>query len=543
MNIDVIRKAIKEKGHSWEAEENHITKMDPEARIRMLGVIEEPEPEGLLINKRSVVDLAALPSQIDWRNNNGNFVTNVKDQGSCGSCVGFSSCAVFESMVGIEHGVEKLNNLSVADSFFCSTHGTTCEGWWPASFFNDNLSRGVIPDLLFSYDAAFPTWACPYCEILPHRSNYTYAYGSINSANTVDTTKAYLVNTGPIVACFNVYQDFYGYKSGIYKHTTGNLDGSHAICIVGFNDNNGNGYWICKNSWGPNWGMQGYFFIAYNQCNIDLNMKYGISGTSLPATLPPNKLYTTTQGSDGIWKFDLLTQAKPVQIPSTAGLGFRSTIAINNTMYMTTHGSDGIWKFNMITEATPTKIPSTAGLGFWGIIQNGNTLYLTTQGSDGIWKFDMTTESTPTKIPSTAGLGFRSAVVVNNTIYLTTHGSDGIWKFDMATEAIPTQISSTAGLGFWGIKQVGNILYLTTQGSDGVWKFNLNTEARPLQVPSSKGLGFRELTAFQNIFYLTTHGSDGIWIFRAKSDCNAEKPIQIMSTTGLGFWGIISSGQ
>ncbi len=291
-DINALNEAIKEKGHTWVAEENHMTKMSSEERIKMLGAI---IPDNLNENTSSTqetIDTTALPSSIDWRNNNGNFVTRVKDQGQCGSCVGFGCTATFESMLAIEK-VHYLQSLSVADSFFCSSHGTNCLGWWTDSYFKANKSRGVVADVLFPYSEAFSNGA-PICITIPNRAQHAYKYGQINSTTTIAAAKAYLNNTGPIAACFMVYEDFYGYKSGIYKHTTGKHDANHCICIVGYNDNNGDGYWICKNSWGKRWGDQGYFYIAYNQCNIDVWAKYGVSDTKDAPSQPLFRLYNGT---------------------------------------------------------------------------------------------------------------------------------------------------------------------------------------------------------------------------------------------------------
>ena len=61
-----------------------------------------------------------LPSKIDWRDNNGNFVTPVRDQQFCGSCVAFGTAAVLESMIMIKAGVSKLPiDLSEAQLYFC----------------------------------------------------------------------------------------------------------------------------------------------------------------------------------------------------------------------------------------------------------------------------------------------------------------------------------------------------------------------------------------------------------------------------------------
>jgi C1A family cysteine protease len=91
--------------------------------------------------------------------------------------------------------------------------------------------------------------------------------GYTNLTGNVAKIKEWLTTKGPVCAAFVVYQDFFNYKDGIYKHVSGGEAGGHCVTIVGYNDNPG--YWICKNSWGTGWGMQGFFNIAYGQCGID----------------------------------------------------------------------------------------------------------------------------------------------------------------------------------------------------------------------------------------------------------------------------------
>lgn len=67
------------------------------------------------------------------------------------------------------------------------------------------------------------------------------------------------------------------YQSGIYKHTSGSLEGGHAIKVVGWGEQDGTPYWIVANSWGPKWGLDGYFWIEMNQSELRFESQ-GIAG-------------------------------------------------------------------------------------------------------------------------------------------------------------------------------------------------------------------------------------------------------------------------
>ncbi len=82
--------------------------------------------------------------------------------------------------------------------------------------------------------------------------------------------KKWLSTRGSLATCLTVYDDFYAYRTGVYRHVTGNLAGGHCVCCVGYDD--AQGCWICKNSWSTGWGDAGFFRIAYGQVGIDATM-------------------------------------------------------------------------------------------------------------------------------------------------------------------------------------------------------------------------------------------------------------------------------
>ncbi len=65
-------------------------------------------------------------------------------------------------------------------------------------------------------------------------------------------------------------QHFGSFSGGIYVDPEcSRTFSNHAVLVVGYGtDDNGNAYWIVKNSWGKTWGQQGYFWMARNKDNM-----------------------------------------------------------------------------------------------------------------------------------------------------------------------------------------------------------------------------------------------------------------------------------
>jgi len=266
-NIDLpsVQQAIAQHNAGWTAADNHIWRLTEAEQLRRLGVI---EPANYSSTVPSYVGGQVLaPPHYDYRDINGqNFVTAIRDQGNCGSCVAFGTLAAMEATVSYQqHHANPTIYLSEAHLFFCYVHadGATCgSGWWPEKALPHCVNPGVVDNACFPYTPH--DQPCNLCADWSHRLTNIHGFTKLVS---IPAIKEWLTTKGAVAACFQAYTDFFAYHSGIYRHVTGNLAGGHCIAIIGYND--GEGCWICKNSWGPNWGEHGFFRIAYGQCRID----------------------------------------------------------------------------------------------------------------------------------------------------------------------------------------------------------------------------------------------------------------------------------
>ncbi len=277
-----LTEALVDGDASWHARQSHITDMPVEQRKRMLGVVvDRGALDRAMARPRSARAVTAnFAALVDWRNyRNGNHVTPIKDQGGCGSCVSFCTAALVEAMAHIERGVTL--DLSEADLHFCSSHGPSCDGWWPDTALEEARVRGIPDDASFPYASAFGPDGVPRCVTAADRDVRAVRISNHGTIVDVVERKNHLTHVGPCSAVFEVFTDFYGYGGGVYRHVWGESEGLHCVEVIGFSEPEQ--CWICKNSWGVGWGEAGYFRIGYGECDIDTSFPFSTAtGVRLP---------------------------------------------------------------------------------------------------------------------------------------------------------------------------------------------------------------------------------------------------------------------
>jgi C1A family cysteine protease len=281
-----LQRSIQEQGHAWEAGPTPLSEMSPEQQERRLGLQLVPEElERIAVEMaKEAIRAAEFPPGWDWRDVDGiDWTTSIRDQQSCGSCVAFGTVAVLEAMLKRHEGDASLApNLSEAHLFYCGCGDCCDQGWWPSYALDYAQTSGVPDEECFPYqDHDMPCTNS--CDDWQSRATKVTSWEEVID---VGARKEWLATKGPMVGCMAVYRDFYSYRSGVYRHTTGSLAGYHAIGVVGYSE--AEQCWICKNSWGVDWGDGGWFKMGYGECGIDDRFAmYGVEDMSPPGPTPP----------------------------------------------------------------------------------------------------------------------------------------------------------------------------------------------------------------------------------------------------------------
>lgn len=276
IRISDLRVALHEANARWTADITNLSNLQNDQKLLRLGALPPNGIDGLrqreaaaAASKVFLETPVALSPLWDWRNVSGqNFVTPVRDQSSCGSCVAFGTIATVEAMVLIQMSNFVTVDLSEAQLFYCdaASQGRNCQnGWWPSDALPFLRADGVGDEASFPYIPGNQP-----CNVASDWRTRAVRITGSHEINDSIAMKAWLSTRGPLISCFTVYDDFFSYRSGVYHHVTGAEAGGHCVCVIGYDDVAQ--CWICKNSWGPGWGDGGFFRIGYGQCGIDAEM-------------------------------------------------------------------------------------------------------------------------------------------------------------------------------------------------------------------------------------------------------------------------------
>jgi len=219
------------------------------------------------------LDLLSLPPSYDLRALGR--VTAVRDQGGCGSCWTFATMASLESWL-LTSPVE---SWDLSENSLKECHGfaySPCEGgnrFMSTAYLarrSGPISEADDPYSDYGTSCAFGLTVRKFLRAVLMPPNRT---GALDN----DTIKQVVMTYGAMYT--GMYWESAYYRSGENTYYyPGTLGSNHAVAIVGWDDNfdrtrfasgppatlpSGNGAWIVRNSWGPFWGDDGYFYVSY----------------------------------------------------------------------------------------------------------------------------------------------------------------------------------------------------------------------------------------------------------------------------------------
>ncbi|KAL4278752.1 hypothetical protein GQ457_03G003210 [Hibiscus cannabinus] len=216
-----------------------------------------------------------LPHLVDWREEG--VVGAVKDQGQCGSCWAFSTVAAVEGINKIVTGDHV--SLSEQELVDCdSLYNQGCNGGLMDHAFEFITNNGGIDtEEDYPYRATDST-----CDKKAHVVTID-GYEDVPENDESSLKKA--VAYQPVsVAIEAGGRDFQLYQSGVFTgHCGTSLD--HGVTAVGYGTEGGLDYWLVRNSWGHNWGENGYIKMERNIAGTST----GKCGIAMMASYPTKK--------------------------------------------------------------------------------------------------------------------------------------------------------------------------------------------------------------------------------------------------------------
>ncbi|CAF0948760.1 unnamed protein product [Brachionus calyciflorus] len=205
----------------------------------------------------------------------GNYSNEIKNQGLCSASWAFSMIDVIIDRMSknVQKNVEKIP--SVEHLIACNENVKTrnkCsslfvdQGWSSLKNLNGLVDKECYPNDAvksgFVYKCKMTNETCPAKNKTSQIFHVSRAYPITSYTSNIMIE---ILKNGPVQMAFKIYDDFFMYKSGIYDPSPNSREyiknQYHAVKILGWGTENGVDYWLAANSWGPEWGENGYFRI------------------------------------------------------------------------------------------------------------------------------------------------------------------------------------------------------------------------------------------------------------------------------------------
>eukprot|EP00927_Polykrikos_kofoidii_P083861 TRINITY_DN8699_c0_g1_i2.p1 TRINITY_DN8699_c0_g1~~TRINITY_DN8699_c0_g1_i2.p1 ORF type:complete len:601 (-),score=91.27 TRINITY_DN8699_c0_g1_i2:97-1899(-) len=209
----------------------------------------------------------------DWRKTAQNWLVPVVQQGDCGSCYTVSTIHMLTARNRIRLNEPSAPSFSVSFPLYCSEYNQGCDGGY--GFLQSKWAEdiGLVPESCAPFSEGGGS-----CEVTPacdpgsgarryyRATNHRYVGGFYGGSDEA-AIRQELTSNGPMVLSFEPQEDFMYYKSGVYRSGPHKIHQEweqvdHAVLLVGYGVADGKPHWTLQNSWGDDWGEEGFFRMA-----------------------------------------------------------------------------------------------------------------------------------------------------------------------------------------------------------------------------------------------------------------------------------------
>jgi hypothetical protein len=219
-------------------------------------------------------------SEIDWKP----YMSEIRNQGGCGSCWAFATAGIVESNWWKANQKSPKVSLAPQELVDCDTRNGGCNGGWYNAALEYSQGKGLSAEVDYPYKAVKATA----CSIKTGATKYKIdSYKYCNSC-TIDQWWS-IFSQGPIAIAIDANK-IMSYRSGILP-LTGCGQINHAIMAVGWAKDAAGEILTIRNSWGSTWGEAGFarfrVNLADNTCSCLTYAYVPVVGSNPGPTPPP----------------------------------------------------------------------------------------------------------------------------------------------------------------------------------------------------------------------------------------------------------------
>jgi len=230
--------------------------------------------------KQALLKRQTLPTNFDWRFVKNSPVTAVKNQGQCGSCWAFSATENIESVwILAGKGTNENVNLAPQQIVDCDYNDAGCNGGETETAFQYIIDAGgQESNESYPYTAEDGNCMFNAKKIVASISTYNAATEWFSET----TLQQNLVNWAPLSICVDA-SAWQTYQSGVmtWEECAWINELDHCVQLVGYNQSASTPYWVVRNSWTADWGIDGYIWLEMweDTCGVAHDANSAVAST------------------------------------------------------------------------------------------------------------------------------------------------------------------------------------------------------------------------------------------------------------------------